>query len=254
MSGLLGPLAGRLLIDRHGGRDVLAATNLVFAPGLVLLASPTGRVTIVAAWLVTHRDGVRPLRGCFRDGAGLYGRGARNAITGITLFAGFASTVGWPLSAFFIGTFGWRGACLAWAVLHLVIGCRLTVSCARRRRRTPETEHTAVAPSGVPWTMIVLAGVFGACWCVSTAMAAHLPRLLAGDGSWRHGGSCGSVAGRAGEVAARLVEFGCSAGCRRLFRRDLQPDCIRLARRCWRSSGRLQRFHSSCCMAPATAC
>jgi MFS family permease len=35
--GLLGPLAGRI-IDEHGGRDVLAATNLVFAAGLVCLA------------------------------------------------------------------------------------------------------------------------------------------------------------------------------------------------------------------------
>jgi hypothetical protein len=31
---------------------------------------------------------------------------------------------------------------------------------------------------GVPWTMIVLAGSFGATWFVSTAFAAHLPQLL----------------------------------------------------------------------------
>src|SRR5690348_12441932 len=37
LAGLLGPLAGRM-IDRHGGRDVLAATNLVFAAGLALLS------------------------------------------------------------------------------------------------------------------------------------------------------------------------------------------------------------------------
>jgi hypothetical protein len=34
-----------------------------------------------------------------RIAAGLYGRDARNAITGITLFTGFASTIGWPTSA-----------------------------------------------------------------------------------------------------------------------------------------------------------
>ena len=42
----------------------------------------------------------------FATVAGLYGREARNAITGITLFAGFASTIGWPASAFFIDHFG----------------------------------------------------------------------------------------------------------------------------------------------------
>jgi hypothetical protein len=36
----------------------------------------------------------------------LYGREARSAITGITLIAGLASTIGWPLSAWLNGSFG----------------------------------------------------------------------------------------------------------------------------------------------------
>jgi hypothetical protein len=40
---------------------------------------------------------------------GLYGRAARGPITGITLIAGFASTVGWPLSAFLDVSVGWFG-------------------------------------------------------------------------------------------------------------------------------------------------
>jgi hypothetical protein len=43
----------------------------------------------------------------------LYGAGSRASITGITLIAGFASTVGWPLTAVLEVQFGWRGACLA---------------------------------------------------------------------------------------------------------------------------------------------
>jgi hypothetical protein len=57
--------------------------------------------------------------------AGLHGRAARAPITGISLLAGFASTVGWPLSALFEAQFGWRGACLAWAGLHLLLGLPL---------------------------------------------------------------------------------------------------------------------------------
>jgi MFS family permease len=45
----------------------------------------------------------------------LFGREARGPITGITLIAGFASTVGWPLSALLNDNFGWRSACLGWA-------------------------------------------------------------------------------------------------------------------------------------------
>jgi len=51
LSGLLGPLAGRT-IDRHGGRDVLAATSLIFAAGLMLLSFASGLVGLTIAWAV----------------------------------------------------------------------------------------------------------------------------------------------------------------------------------------------------------
>ncbi len=51
LSGLLGPLAGQV-IDRRGGRDVLAATSLVFAAGLALLSIASGPATLATAWLV----------------------------------------------------------------------------------------------------------------------------------------------------------------------------------------------------------
>jgi hypothetical protein len=55
--------------------------------------------------------------------------------------------------------------------------------------------------------MIVLAAVFGATWCVSTALAAHLPRLLEAMGSTPAMAIfAASLVGPA-QVAARLVEF-----------------------------------------------
>ena len=49
----------------------------------------------------------------------LYGAEARPAITTLTLWGGFASTVCWPLSAFLVARVGWRGTCLAYAGLHI---------------------------------------------------------------------------------------------------------------------------------------
>src|SRR4051812_44113475 len=122
VSALLGPSVGRV-IDTYGGRGVLALSNLVLAVGLVLLALTQGVVTLVAAWTVL---GVGMAMGlydpAFATLAGLYGRAARGPITGITLIAGFASTVGWPLSALLEAHFGWRGACLVWAALNMLIG------------------------------------------------------------------------------------------------------------------------------------
>ena len=57
----------------------------------------------MAAWPVFVTGmGFGRLEVSFATVAGFCGADARNAITGITLFAGFASTVGWPTSAIFI--------------------------------------------------------------------------------------------------------------------------------------------------------
>src|SRR5438270_1149653 len=66
VSAFLGPSVGRV-IDAHGGRAVLALSNLVLAAGLVLLAltqrrcEPRGRVGSPR-----HRDGDGSLRSCLR--------------------------------------------------------------------------------------------------------------------------------------------------------------------------------------------
>jgi predicted MFS family arabinose efflux permease len=209
VSALLGPSVGRV-IDTYGGRGVLALSNLVLAVGLVLLALTQGVVTLVAAWTVL---GVRMALGlydpAFATLAGLYGRAARGPITGITLIAGFASTVGWPLSALLEAHFGWRGACLVWAALNLFIGLplnRLLVPRAPPPSRATEAQGTAgPAPRGA---MPLLAFVFGATWFVTGAMAAHLPRLLEIAGASATAAIAAAALVGPAQVAARLVEFG----------------------------------------------
>ena len=55
----------------------------------------------------------------------LYGQSARQPITILTLFGGFASTVCWPLSAYLETSLGWRGTCLVYAGLHLAMALPL---------------------------------------------------------------------------------------------------------------------------------
>jgi hypothetical protein len=125
VAALAGPRAGRL-IDRHGGRTVLPFTNAIFALGLVLLASAQGGISLFGAWFVLGvAMGFGLYDAAFAALVYLYGARARQAITGITLIAGFASTVGWPLSAAMQTAFGWRGALLAWALLHVSLGVTL---------------------------------------------------------------------------------------------------------------------------------
>jgi len=208
LSGLLGPAAGRM-IDRHGGRDVLAVTNLVFAAGLILLSISSGVVGLAIAWTVLGLAmGFGLYEAAFATVTRLYGGQSRNAITGITLVAGFASTVGWPASALFIHMFGWRGACLAWAALHLAVGLPLNrLLVPRAPRLGPET-IASHAPVTASVTMIVLAGAFAACWFVSTAMAAHLPRLLEALGASPAAAVAAAALVGPAQVGARLIEFG----------------------------------------------
>ncbi|MDP3085757.1 MAG: MFS transporter, partial [Rubrivivax sp.] len=125
MSALVGPAAGRF-IDVRGGRPVLMATSLLFAAGLALLGLAQGLWSLLAAWLVLGAAmGCGLYEAAFATLVRLYGVRSRSAITGITLIAGFASTVGWPLTSVFDAQFGWRGACFAWAGLHLLLGLPL---------------------------------------------------------------------------------------------------------------------------------
>ena len=212
VSAALGPHAGRA-IDRWGGRFVRAGTNLVFAAGLGALALAHGPWGLFLAWAVLGIGmGSGLYEAAFAALVRLYGTGSRGAITGITLIAGFASTVGWPLSALLESHFGWRGACLGWAALHLVIGIPLNLSLPRAG--PPPLAPAAggeAAPASRQATQraaVLLAVAFAATWFISTAMAAHLPRLLQASGvTLAVAVGIGALIGPA-QVAGRLLEFG----------------------------------------------
>jgi MFS family permease len=208
LTAALGPPVGRA-IDRRGGRDVLVASNIVLAAGLALLGAAPGPVGLAAGWAVM---GVGMALGlydtAFATLAGLYGREARGPITGITLVAGFASTVGWPTSAILLDALGWRGACFAWAGLHLAIGLPLNRLLVPAPDLPPEAEGASAADAPPPrGAFAVLAFVFAVTWFVSTAMAAHLPRLLQAEGASPAAAIGAAALVGPAQVAARVVEF-----------------------------------------------
>ena len=113
----------------------------------------------------------------------IYGHRARGPITGITLIAGFASTIGWPLSALLNAHVGWRGTCFAWAALHLLIGFPMKLFLLPRGHRR-FAEHPRFLTTWEPRRdMMLLSYIFAASWFVTGAMAAHLPALLAKMGA-----------------------------------------------------------------------
>lgn len=208
ISALLGPRMGRM-IDAGGGNRVLAGSNLVLALGLVLLASAQGMWMMIAAWLAMGVGmGFGLYDAAFAVLGRIYGTGARGAITGITLIAGFASTVGWPLSAWGTAEIGWRGTCLAWAALHVVVCLPLNLWLLPRPTVTAEDRKVTDRPVPIDRTMVVLGFAFAAAWIVTAAMAAHFPRILVAAGaSPAQAIAAGALIGPA-QVGARLLEAG----------------------------------------------
>ncbi len=208
--GLLSPWVGRL-IDEHGGRAVLTVSNLVLALGLAALGLAQGPVSLAVAWLIL---GVGMAIGlydpAFATLTRLYGRDARAAITGITLIAGFASTVGWPASAWFEVAFGWRAACLIWAAVNLFVAMPLNwlliPPAAPLSSKSESGQAALTAPPRA--AMPILAFYFCATAFVTGAMAAHLPRFLEAAGATPAAAIAAAALVGPAQVGARIVEFG----------------------------------------------
>lgn len=216
VSAVIGPLAGRA-IDRWGGRPVLASTSLIFAAGLAGMATAQGPAGLFAAWLLLGVGmGSGLYEAAFAALVRLYGRTSRDAITGITLIAGFASTIGWPLTTLLELQFGWRGACLAWAALHLLVGLPLNLMLPRApaapvhgdTAASNDPPRDAGEPAHARRVALLLAFVFAATWFVSTAMAAHLPRLLQLEGATLGAAVAAAALVGPAQVGARLLEYG----------------------------------------------
>lgn len=216
LSAFVGPPAGRA-IDERGGRSILIVSNFIFAAGLAGLGLAQGPISLFAAWFVIGVGmGMGLYEAAFSTLAGIYGKDARPSITGITLIAGFASTVGWPLSGALEASIGWRGACFTWAAIHMLIALPLNILLpvgTKARAPAPSASATAAPSQDVVeppsmWAIAALAYVFAATWFASTAMAAHLPRLLEAAGATTAMAiTAGALIGPA-QVGARLLEYG----------------------------------------------
>jgi len=120
-AGLLAPLAGRT-IDRRGGRTALAVSSVGFAIGLAVLATSHSPAAYYLGWVVL---GVAMSAGlydaAFSTLGQLLGSNAKRSIAGLTLVAGFASTLGWPALTYLDGAMGWRGALWVAAAFNLLV-------------------------------------------------------------------------------------------------------------------------------------
>lgn len=207
----LGPFVGAR-IDRHGGRRVLLLSNLLFAVALCALAAAQGPYSLLLGWLLMGLAMPFGLYdAAFSTIVSLYGTDARRGIVGVTLVAGFASSVSWPLTAAIEAHSSWRIACVTWAALHLSVGLALHARLLPDRGAGPALHAEKAGASAAPvsgrlvWLMAI---AFAASGFVFAAMAAHLPRLLQVIGCTAAVAVAASSLLGVTQVAARFVEAG----------------------------------------------
>jgi len=188
-SGLASPRIGHL-IERLGGRPVLAASALLLAIGLVIQAIAPDLPVFVLAWVVMGLGMAAGLYDpAFSTLGRLYGEQARSAITQLTLFGGFASTVCWPLSAVFVAHLGWRGACLAYAGINIAVVLPLYLfGVPREERRLLPLDRSAKGDtpkrrvSEDRYALVIVGAGLTVASVIMTVIAVHILALMQARG------------------------------------------------------------------------
>ncbi len=215
ISGLAAPQVGRF-IERLGGRPVLIVSSAIIATGLVLLGMLPGLAGWFAGWVVLGLGMALGLyEAAFATLGVLYGRSARRAITVVTLFAGFASTVGWPVTAALLPMVGWRGTCLIYAAVNLVLV--LPIYLLLPRAAAPDEANAATAapeaaevPLPAAWvrrSFLLLATFFTLRAIISATLSVHLIVVLGGLGLSVGAAVAAAALMGPSQVGGRLLEF-----------------------------------------------
>ena len=194
VSGAVSASVGRFL-DRRGGRATMAFGSILICVGLLLLALATNPYAYLAAWAflglamrLSLYDAafaalvqVTPSRG-------------RRAISYLTLFGGFASSVFWPIGHALNAAYGWRNTLMIFAAVNLLLCLPLHWFGLARRETAAEAEQaksseSATASTGPPLegvartiAMVLFSAIVAASAVVIGALAVHLVPILEATG------------------------------------------------------------------------
>jgi MFS family permease len=216
IAGLVSPWVGRAIAHR-GGRPVLAVSAGLLAAGLSALALAHSLPAFLTAWLLVGLGmGAGLYDPAFATLGRLYGHGGRSAITALTLFGGFASTVCWPLSAFLDAHLGWRGTCLVYAGFQLVVALPAYLFVLPREPQRPAPLSVSpILPTDPPRTLDskgdalfpLVAATITLSSVISTTMSVHLLTVLQAKGlTLAAAVGLGALVGPS-QVVARAVEM-----------------------------------------------
>ncbi len=201
-------------IGHSGGRAVLAGGCALLALGLAIIGLAGTLPVFIGGWLVMGLGmGASLYDAAFATLGRIYGVAARPAITQLTLWGGFASTICWPISAYLVAHLGWRETCLVYAGLHL-FGCvpMLLLALPRAPRAPVAAGGTAPVPAlalshSEHLCVWLFSALLAICGMITATVSIHLLSLLQAQGlTLAAAVSLGVLIGPS-QVAARILEM-----------------------------------------------
>jgi predicted MFS family arabinose efflux permease len=212
LGGLVAPIVGREL-DRRGARLVMSIGSLAAAVGLIACAIAPNIWVFATAVVFTEAAACLVLyEAAFAGLTQIYGHEARRGITLITLIAGFASTIFWPLTQWMSGALDWRWTLLIFAAVHVVVCFPLHATvlaqnnlagaaAAMQSKLPPVLLGEARQRALLLYTLaIVISGL------VTSAFPVHMVRIIENEGFTAEMAALIAMVMGPAQVLARLIE------------------------------------------------
>ena len=214
IGGLTAPWLG-VLIDRIGAGRVMTMGSAVAALALVACACAPGKSTYAAALIAVEvAANLVQYGAAFALLVQLRPAVAQRSITYLTLIAGFASTILWPITAALHAHLSWQDVYLVFAALNLLvclpIHAWLSLGLMRSRRQAAANPTTAV-PGSLPAArrpigFALMTTAFAIQYLASASVLVHMVPLLAGLGLGSAAAMVGALFGPS-QVASRLINM-----------------------------------------------
>jgi MFS family permease len=227
VSAVLAPFAGHWA-DRFGAGRLMVLGSIAASGALLICAFAPGRIGFALGVLAMQVASCFVLYStAFVMIVQLGGRNAARSITHLTLIAGFASTLFWPLTTALHEHLGWREVLMIFAALNTVICLPIHAWLARYAQRATERTDIGIAPIAVEPDLppvkparsavflLMLAG-FAIEGFVLSAVLVHMVPTLAALGLGAAGVFVAGLFGPA-QVASRLVNMLFGAGVRQIW-------------------------------------
>ena len=217
LSGAIAPWAGSLA-DRLGAGPVMGLGSVGAALALVLCAlAPNGPAYAAALFAIELAAAFVLYPLAFAALAQIAGAAAQRQIVHLTLIAGFASTLFWPLTTMLTAQLGWRGTYLVFAGMNFALCVPLHFALARHVRQSkargaaPPVAMGMARPDEARRLLWLMLAGFALTSLLAQSVLMHMVGLLAALGIGTAGVGVAALFGPA-QVLSRVINMGFGGG------------------------------------------